>query len=64
MGKKTAKKESLIVGSKVRAYIKKKGAMTSGELLDALNNKVYCALDCAVSRAKANGRKTVRAQDV
>ena len=64
MAKKAAKKDSLIVGSKVRAYIKKKGAMTSGELLEAVNNKMYCLLDCAVARTKANGRKTVRAQDV
>jgi len=64
MAKKAAKKDSLIVGSKVKAYIKKKGAMTSGELLEAVNKSVYCLLDCAVARTKANGRKTVRAQDV
>jgi len=66
--KKTAKqkgsKEMLIVGSKVRAYIKAQGCLTSSELLDAMNNCVYCCLDHAIARAKANKRSTVKAQDV
>jgi len=69
MAKKKAKtkckaKESLIVGSKVRAHIKSKGALTSGELLDALNCCVYCCLDKAIDRAKANKRSTVKAADL
>lgn len=58
------KKESLIVASKVKAYIKSKKMLTSSELLAALNETVYCALDCAVTRAKANKRRTVKAADV
>ena len=62
--KKASKKEVLVVTSKVKAYIKKKGCLTSGELLEAMNRCVYCCLDSAVCRAKANKRSTVKAQDV
>jgi len=63
--KKAAKtKEMLVVSSKVRAYIKSKKAMVSGELLAALNEKVYCLLDAAVCRAQANKRATVKPQDL
>ena len=57
------KKESLIVASKVKAYIKSKKMLTSSELLGALNDRTYGALDCAVARAKANKRRTVKAAD-
>jgi len=58
------KKESLIVASKVKAYIKAKKMMTSSELLDALNGAVHCMLDRAADRTKANRRSTVKAQDL
>jgi len=59
-----AKKESLIVASKVKAYIKSKKMMTSSDALEALSNKVYCILDAAAERTKANRRSTVKAQDL
>ena len=68
--KKAAKKakcgvtEMLTVQSKVRAFIKSKGCMMSGELLGALNCKIGCILDEAVCRAKANKRATVKPQDL
>ena len=58
------KKESLIVASKVKAYIKSKKMMTSSEALGALSDKVYCMLDCAMARTKGNRRTTVKAQDL
>jgi len=57
-------KESLVVASKVKAYIKSKGLMTSSEVMDALNECVYACLDKGADRCKANNRKTVRAQDL
>jgi len=57
-------KEMLLVGSKVKAYVKSKGLNSSGDVLDGLNCCVYECLDKAVARAKANGRKTLRASDV
>lgn len=56
--------EVLVVASKVRAYLKSKDAMMSGELLEALNKKVYGLLDDAVARCKGNKRSTVKPQDI
>jgi len=56
--------EMLVVGSKVRAHIRAKKAMMSGELLAALNCKVGCILDAAICRAQANKRTTVKPQDL
>ena len=57
-------KESLIVASKVKAYIKSKKMMTSAEALTAISDKVYCMLDTAIVRTKGNRRSTVKAQDL
>lgn len=57
-------KESLVVASKVKAYVKSKKMMTSSEALGAINETVYRALDCAIARARANRRSTVKAQDL
>ncbi len=57
-------KEMLVVGTKVREHIKKKGLMCSADVLEAINCCVYCCLDRAAERAKENGRKTVQARDV
>ena len=58
------KKESLIVASKVKAYIKSKKMMTSADSLGALSDKVYCLIDAGIARTKANRRTTVKAQDL
>ena len=57
-------KESLVVASKVKAYIKSKKMMTSSDALGELNNKVYAMLDVAIARTQANRRSTVKAQDL
>jgi hypothetical protein len=57
-------KEVLIVASKVRAYIKSKKMMTASESIEAISDKVYCLLDKAADRAKANRRSTIKAQDL
>ena len=59
-----AKKESLVVGSKVRAFIRSKKCLVSGDLLEAVSDSVYAALEKAVVRCKANKRSTVRPYDV
>jgi hypothetical protein len=58
------KRESLIVASKVKAYVKSKRMMTSSDALGALSDKVYNILDAAVVRTKANRRSTVKPQDL
>ncbi|MEE9514789.1 MAG: hypothetical protein V3V54_02040 [Candidatus Brocadiales bacterium] len=64
MAKKRGSGEILVVGSKVKEYIKRNGCMTSGELIGALSCKVECLLDSAIERTKANKRKTVGPNDV
>ena len=59
-----AKQDPLVVGSKVKALIKSKKCLTSGELLGALTAKVAEVLATACERAKKNGRSTVRAHDL
>ena len=61
---KAKKRESLIVASKVKAYIKSKKMMTSSEVLDPISDKVYDMLDAAIARTKANRRSTVKPQDL
>ncbi len=58
------KRDSVIVASKIKAYIKSKKMMTSAEALEAISEKVYCMLDCAANRTKANRRSTLKAQDL
>jgi histone H3/H4 len=63
-GKSQGNREPLVVASKVKAFIKEQDCLTSGELIDALNSRVYELLEKAVERAKMNKRSTVKAQDV
>ncbi len=58
------KRDSLIVASKIKAYIKSKSMMTSAEALEAINEKVHSMLDAAAVRTKANRRSTLKAQDL
>ena len=65
--KKTAKnqpKEVLVVASKVKAYVKSKGMMTSSDAIEALSEEVYKTLDAAIERTEANRRSTVKPQDL
>lgn len=57
------KKEVLVVGSKVKAAIKAGKCNTAGDAIAGLNEVVHWYIDQATKRAKANGRKTVRAHD-
>ncbi len=58
------KRESLVVASKVKAYIKAKKMMTSSEAIGAINDLLHCILDKAAERTKANRRSTLKAQDL
>jgi hypothetical protein len=63
---KTGKKsgEILIVGSKMKDVVKAAGCMSSGDLIEAVSNKVHEMLASATARAKGNGRSTVRPYDL
>ncbi|NQU77344.1 hypothetical protein HQ544_01465 [Candidatus Falkowbacteria bacterium] len=56
--------DMLVVGSKVKAYIKSKGCHTSGDALAALNEHVHGIIDGAVRRCQGNKRSTVKPQDM
>jgi hypothetical protein len=59
-----AKKESLIVASKVKAYVRSKKMMTAFDSIEAISDRVYCMLDKAIERTKANRRSTLKPQDL
>ncbi|MBW2732473.1 MAG: hypothetical protein JRH20_08755 [Deltaproteobacteria bacterium] len=63
--KKAAKtREVLIVASKVKEFIKANGKQSSGDVIPALNEKIYALLEEAVTRTGDNGRATVRPYDL
>jgi hypothetical protein len=62
-----AKKDAgglLIVQSKVRDIIREKEMRTSDEFVTALSEFVRTTVEKAVSRAKENGRSTLRPADL
>ena len=55
----------LVVTSKVKKFIKEKGAMnTSAETVDQLSKAVEALCMKGIEAAKADGRKTVMARDI
>ncbi len=61
---KKGKCEVLVVGSKVKNYVRGKKMLCSSELLEATSCAVAELLTKACARAKENGRSTVRARDL
>jgi len=55
--------EMLVIGSKAKTEIKRLGCNTAGDALLGLNGWAHWLIQQAAKRAKANGRKTVRAHD-
>lgn len=56
--------EILIIQSKIRDMIKADGCATSQEAVEALSQEIEKLVKRAVTRAKENGRKTVKGQDI
>ena len=55
----------LVVTSKVKKFIKEKGAMnTSAETIDMLSKAIEQLCQKGIDSAKADGRKTVMARDI
>ena len=57
-------KETLVVGSKVKDFIKDSDLRSDGDLIDALSGRVEEILKSAMARCKENGRSTVRPCDL
>ena len=53
----------MVVASRVKEAFKAHGCNTGGDAMGAMNAVAESAVSDAVSRAQANGRKTVRASD-
>jgi hypothetical protein len=64
MSESAEKKELLVIQSKVRDLIREKEMRTSDEFIQALSDSVRAAVEKAVSRAKENGRSTLRPADL
>lgn len=59
-----ADKETLVIASKVKAYIKASGGLKcSAAVVDALSDKVRLLCDEAIRKAGADKRKTVQEKD-
>ena len=56
--------EILVVGSKIKAYIKSRGCHTSGDTIEAISKEVEKILNKAADRCKGNKRSTVKPQDL
>lgn len=57
-------KETLVVVSKVKDYVKGKGLQTSETAVDALSEAVKELIEKAVKRAQDNGRQTIKDRDI
>jgi len=58
-------KETLVITSKVKSYVKSKGDLkTSSTAIDALSEKVRGICDSAIEKAKQDGRKTLKDRDI
>lgn len=55
--------EMLLVGSKTKDALKKHEVNIASDALEGLNSWVHWLIMQGAQRAKANGRKTVRAHD-
>lgn len=60
-----AEKETLVVSSKVKNYIKSNGDLKcSAKVIDALSDKIREICDAAIENAKNDKRKTVQDKDI
>jgi hypothetical protein len=66
VAKKTraARRETFVVASKVKNYVREKGFNVASELVNELSNRAQELLDRAAKRCEGNGRRTVRPFDV
>jgi hypothetical protein len=63
-GKSKGMRESFIVQSKVKGLVKKNKMKCSSDVMGAVNHIIQFHVEAGVERARANGRKTLRAADL
>ena len=54
--RRASARDTLCVGSKVKAYIKANGMKCSGELIQSLSDSIHDTLDGAITRCQGNKR--------
>lgn len=60
-----SEKETLVVSSKVKNYIKSNGDLKcSAKVIDVLSDKIREICDSAIANAKNDKRKTVQDKDI
>ena len=59
-----AEKEVIVVASRVKEAISSSDMQMAGDFVQALSETTYNRIQSAIERAKANGRKTVRPEDI
>ncbi len=64
MAKKGNGKVTFVVQSKVKELVKKNKMKCSSDVIGAMNHLITSSVTRGVERAKANGRKTLRAADL
>jgi len=62
--KRAARRETFVVASKVKSYVREKGYNVASDLVTALSNRAQELLDRAAKRCEGNGRRTVRPFDL
>ena len=64
MARKRNNRNGLVVGSKVREFVRGHKCYAGSDLQEALNRNVAALLGRAIERARSNKRKTVRSCDL
>jgi len=64
VAKKVVEIPALAVTSRIKDYISAKGLRSGGDIDEAVSRVIAAKLDRAVDRCKANGRQTVRPEDL
>ena len=64
MAKKVVEIPSLAVTSRIKDYISSKGLRSGSDIDKAVTTVIAAKLDRAIDRCKANGRQTVRSEDL
>jgi histone H3/H4 len=62
--KRAARRETFVVASTVKSYVRGKGFNVSSELVAELSKRAQELLDRAAKRCEGNGRRTVRPSDL
>lgn len=57
-------KEMLIVVSKVKEVVKEQEMRSGDDFVNGVNEQVHLIIKAAVARCKANGRQTLKAEDI